>query len=138
MINEPSTNPHVLIAHSDPRLRNSYSESLSCGGYLVTTSTDGLACLKMLRGIAPDVLVLERKLPWGGAESVLARLREDAALPRIPVVILLGDSELGNPLSPMAGLQCHERQLSPKQLARRIHQLIGALDPDKRGAILAS
>ncbi len=139
MINATSTNPHVLIAHSNLRLRNSYSESLSRGGFLVTTAADGLACLKMLHGITPDVLVLERELPWGGGDGVLARMREDAALPRIPVVIMLADSDRPNPMvAPMPDVECHERLLSPKQLARRIHQLMGALAPAKHGTVLAS
>lgn len=52
---------------------------------------DGLECLDLLESFAPDVLLLDALLPWGGSDGVLAEMDADPLLRTIPVVHL-GDS----------------------------------------------
>src|SRR5262249_2199386 len=57
-------------------------------GYETETASDGLDCVSKLRSFLPDVLVLDLDLLWGGGDGVLAHIREDATLPRVPVILM--------------------------------------------------
>lgn len=75
----------VLIADQDVELATLYGRFLAARGFSVETARCGLECLGKVREMAPDVLVLDRELPWGDGEGVLACLREDGA--SVPVIL---------------------------------------------------
>jgi DNA-binding response OmpR family regulator len=79
--------PTLLIAESDAELRDAYRALLTASGYDVVTAADGLDCLENLRRLAPAVCVLDRDLRWGGADGVLAWLREEGATSAVSVVL---------------------------------------------------
>jgi DNA-binding response OmpR family regulator len=79
--------PTLLIAESDAELRDACRRFLTAGGYDVETAADGLDCLEKLRRLVPVVLVLDREVRWGGADGVLAWLREESATSRASVVL---------------------------------------------------
>lgn len=87
----------VLIAESHPELREMYQRSLLEGGFAVRSASDGLDCLEKLRRRSPAVLVLDGELRWGGADGVLAWLREEESMSEVAVVLtgLAGHSALG-------------------------------------------
>jgi DNA-binding response OmpR family regulator len=78
----------VLIADPDESLLSWCREYLSRHGLEVATASSGLDCVAHLRSFAPDALVLEPELLWGGADGVLAMMEEDPSVPRVPVLIL--------------------------------------------------
>ena len=82
----------LLIADADSKLSQLYVQFFSEFGFEVETASDGLECLDKLRQFKPHVLILDLDMPWGGGDGVLARMREDADLPRVPVVLVTGDS----------------------------------------------
>jgi len=47
-------------------------------------------CLDKLNRFQPDVVIVDRHLPWGGGDGVLAAMQSDRSLARIPVVLLDG------------------------------------------------
>jgi DNA-binding response OmpR family regulator len=79
--------PTLLLAESDAELRDTYRALLRKLGFELETAADGLDCLEKLRRAQPGVLVLDRDLLWGGADGVLAWLREqgDSVVP--PVIL---------------------------------------------------
>ena len=79
--------PTLLIAESDDELRDAYRRFLTWHGYEVETAADGLDCLEKLRRLTPAVLVLDRGLRWGGADGVLACLREESTTSGVSVVL---------------------------------------------------
>ena len=79
---------YLLVANGDQSASGYYGEYLSRVGYHVETVGDGLACLNRIRRSPPNLLLLDRQLPWGGGDGVLACIREESALGRIPVVLL--------------------------------------------------
>jgi DNA-binding response OmpR family regulator len=79
--------PTLLIAEGDSDLRDIYRRFLAERGYDVQTAVDGLDCLDKMRRRMPAVLVLDRELLWGGAEGVLAWLREQDGTAAVPVVL---------------------------------------------------
>jgi DNA-binding response OmpR family regulator len=77
----------LLIAESDPELRDIFRSFLTDCGFQVDTASDGLDCLQKLRQLGPAVLVLDRELRWGGADGVLAWLREERMPSAVAVVL---------------------------------------------------
>lgn len=54
---------------------------------------DGVGCCIRLAEKIPDVIVLEQGLLWGGAEGVLARIREDRQASTVPVVVIADEDD---------------------------------------------
>lgn len=79
--------PALLIADGDPVQLMALGQQLYRQGYEVDTAAGGLECLGKLRRGGFDLLVLNLELPWGGGEGVLAVVREDPELRRIPVIL---------------------------------------------------
>jgi two-component system response regulator MprA len=80
-------NATLLIAESDAELSGVYRKFFSKSGYTVETASSGLDCLERLRRIRPVAIVLERELPWGGGDGVLAWLRQEESLSEVPVIL---------------------------------------------------
>jgi len=76
----------VMLAMAHKPLLSAYCKLLACDGFEVTTATDGLWCMSLLRSFAPDVLVIDPALPWGGGDGVVAWMGEDHALAQVPVL----------------------------------------------------
>src|SRR6516225_996430 len=79
--------PAVLIADADRELCDLYRRFFSRHGWQVRTSGAGLECLTQLRQCSPQLLILDLQLPWGGADGLLAVMRDDPGLARVPVIL---------------------------------------------------
>jgi two-component system OmpR family response regulator len=85
--------PVVLVAEANREHAVLLQNFLVRHGYVVEIASDALKCLVALQRLSPDVIVLDLELPWGGGESILARLRENR--PNLPpsVVLTTGDTD---------------------------------------------
>ena len=77
----------LLATDPDPVLLQIYRAYFPYFGFDVVTAGNGLECLELLYDFLPDVLILSLELTWGGAEGVLAIVREETAMRPIPVVL---------------------------------------------------
>lgn len=77
----------VFIADADAELRDLYREFFTHHGWRVQTSEGGLECLSQMRRYSPHLLILDLELRWGGADGLLAVMRGDPGLARVPVVL---------------------------------------------------
>jgi CheY-like chemotaxis protein len=75
----------------DESLRIHFGLLFAEHGYRVVTASGGLECLNRLCQAAPEVLILDKELLWGGAEGVLAVLRGSGSTIWPPVVLLTQD-----------------------------------------------
>jgi len=117
----------VLIADRDKSLLELYRAYMSWHGFTVVTAASGLDCLSKLRACAPDLLVLEPDLLWGGGNGVVAAMREDPDLADIPVIVLSNQDDYPA-LFGAEDAPVRERLIkpqSPPALVRVIHQLTG-------------
>jgi response regulator RpfG family c-di-GMP phosphodiesterase len=115
----------VLIADPDEGLLEDYRGHLR-EEFELATATNGVECLARLRERAPDVLVLEPQLPWGGGEGVLAVMHQVSPLTIIPVMILTACREV-RVLQRVAPFRISDycvKPLAPGQLATRIWTLL--------------
>jgi|GEM_PF-2785524 len=81
----------LIATDIDPELLHIYRLYFSNLGFKVATASDGLECVKLLRKFAPDALILSLDLCWGGADGVLAVIREESPIRNIPVVLTVAD-----------------------------------------------
>ena len=86
----------VLFIEDDAAVAEMYRLKLELDGYTVTIAPDGEQGLKLARETPPDIVFLDIRLPRMDGFAVLEALRADAALGRIPVIILsnYGEAEL--------------------------------------------
>lgn len=75
----------VLIVDRDVELAELYCRFLEENGISAESAGDGLECMWKVWQRTPDALILDRELPWGDADGVLACLRQDEM--SLPVVL---------------------------------------------------
>jgi carbon storage regulator CsrA len=124
-IGEAMMSVRILIADRDDFLLASYREYLSGHGAIVTTAATGVACLERLRDFAPDILVLDPSLLWGGSDGLLAVMHEQPEL-RPACVLLLTDGGNRRLLYRLSSFRVDDYQtkpIGPGQLMERICRL---------------
>lgn len=84
----------VLIVDDDPMVRDGLRDILGRAGYTVTTAKDGKEALDRLEDEAPDLLLLDLKLPRLSGMDVLREIRDTH--PEIPVVIVSGKGSIAD------------------------------------------
>lgn len=117
--------PCVLLAVRPTIHRFNYESLLVHNGFEVVTASDGIACLDALRSRAPDVLVIESDLPWGGGDGVLGVINDQWPLSNFAVVALISDVSWSATYS-IAQYRIDDfavQPVSPQQLLRRISRL---------------
>jgi CheY-like chemotaxis protein len=78
----------ILVIDDDSDIREVVGEALQFAGYQVATARDGREGLASARSFRPDLILLDLMMPgMSGWEFRAAQLR-DAALSRIPVVVV--------------------------------------------------
>jgi signal transduction histidine kinase/DNA-binding response OmpR family regulator len=81
---------NVLVADDDPDMRRLLEKELGSAGFRVKTARDGAEALESLTRERPAAVVLDLLMPEPDGFEVLYRMRDDAAMRSIPVVVLTG------------------------------------------------
>lgn len=117
----------VLLADPDESLAPVYQEPLCQAGFELATALSGLACVARMRECAPELLVLEPQLPWGGGDGVLAMMGEVAGLEAVPVLVLTScrDHRVLKGLAHFPISDYHLKPLPPDRLVGRLRSLLG-------------
>ena len=76
----------VLVVDDEELIRWSLAEHLKAEGYTVNEAANGQEALEQVNAAAPDVILLDLKMPVMDGLSTLRRLREDGH--EIPVIVL--------------------------------------------------
>lgn len=80
--------PTVLVVDDDPIVREIYQIALNRLGYAVNVARDGPTALQMAATSAPELILLDVRMPRMDGVEVLELLRADAHTRGIPVVML--------------------------------------------------
>lgn len=109
----------VLLIEDDEQIRIALSLALEDEGYAVTTASDGESGLVAVREMAPDVVLLDLRLPDVSGFDVCRRIRTFSALPIIMVTAQTDSHDV------VAGLEAGAddyvtKPVVPKELAARI------------------
>jgi CheY-like chemotaxis protein/chemotaxis signal transduction protein len=84
--------PHLLLV-DDSEAILAYERGVLGANYAIDAVTNGEEALSLARELRPAAILLDLSMPGMGGEEVLLRLKEDAALASIPVIIV--SSEVG-------------------------------------------
>ena len=82
--------PLVLVVDDAKDTRVIYAESLRFRGYRVEEASDGREAVERVRALAPDVVVLDLKLPVIDGCEATRRLKADPSTRAIPIIVLTG------------------------------------------------
>ncbi len=87
--------PKILIIEDDKFLRELIVKKLIKEGYNISEAVDGEEGIKKVKEEHPDLVLLDLILPGIDGFEVLSKMKEDADLVSIPVIILsnLGQKE---------------------------------------------
>ncbi len=78
----------VLIAEDEPHLIESLSFILNREGYDIATALDGEAAVQSIWARPPDLVILDVMLPKMNGFEILKKIRADAVLRSLPVIVL--------------------------------------------------
>lgn len=67
---------------------------LKAAGYEVITAADGGQALEAARRHAPDLVLMDIKLPVMDGYEVCCRIRSDAGIARVPIIFLTADASI--------------------------------------------
>jgi CheY-like chemotaxis protein len=115
---------HILVVEDDLDCREAIAEFLDLQGYTVETVADGLEALAALEvGPLPDLVLTDLRMPRMNGQQLVAALRADPRLARIPVVVMSGAVEIARPLGAVALVH---KPFAPDALLRVVDQAVGA------------
>jgi nitrogen regulation protein NR(I) len=77
---------HILVVDDDPQLRQSFEKLLTAEGHRVRTASSGEAALEMVRAAAPDLVIMDVRLPGKSGLETFRSLHETE--PKLPVIIM--------------------------------------------------
>src|SRR6516164_11231899 len=82
------TPPRILVVDDMPANVHILKVRLAAHGYEILTATDGEEALAVVREKQPDLMLLDIMMPKMDGIEVCRRLKADAALPFMPVVMV--------------------------------------------------
>ncbi|NER33476.1 MAG: GAF domain-containing protein [Oscillatoria sp. SIO1A7] len=78
----------VLVVDDDPSIRELLRQSLEEEGYEVREAQNGMEAISLAKAIAPDLVILDVKIPQIDGFDVAAVLKNDPQTMQIPIIIL--------------------------------------------------
>jgi adenylate cyclase len=96
------TPPRILVVDDVPANVHILQSRLAANGYDIVTATDGEAALAAVKETQPDLILLDVMMPKMDGFEVCRRLRADASLPFIPIIMVTAKAD---PKDVVAGLE---------------------------------
>ena len=123
---------NIALVDDDKNILASVSMLLEQEGYHVRTFSDGASALTALTANAPDLAILDIKMPRMDGLELLRRLRQNAEL---PVIFLTSkDEEIDELMGLNAGADDYIRKpFSQRLLLERVRAVLRRADPAKAG-----
>jgi CheY-like chemotaxis protein len=126
--------PLILIADDDSSEVNLLRALLGHRGMESCVVGDGLAAISMIRQKLPDAVLLDVNMPVMNGLTVLAKIRQDLGLVRLPIALLTSYSDSAR-VSEALRLGANDyivKPFQPAELTRRVTRLLslGRINPD--------
>jgi DNA-binding response OmpR family regulator len=118
--------PTILVIDDNVVLARAYARVLADAGYSVHTWHSAEDGLRQARNHPPDAIILDFQMPFMNGVGFLYRLRADAALQQIPVMVVTGVSVSEQQVSELGELNAVVRQkpLDVEQLLAETRSLL--------------
>lgn len=113
----------ILVVEDEKSLRTLYRKDLESDGYLVVTAPDGAEALALFEREAPDLVVLDVRLPRENGLTTLGRLF--GIRRRVPVVLNTGFVSYRDEFASWAADAFVLKSSDTEELRAKIRELIG-------------
>ena len=117
----------VLVADDDPDILELVAFRLGRAGYGVLKAADGAEALRLIEEQQPDLAVLDVMMPRMTGYDVIARMRENEATEKIPVILLTARvQEADVARGCEVGADDYvKKPFSPQELRARVQAVLG-------------
>jgi len=86
----------ILVVDDDPDILEALSEILEAEGFEIRRARNGKEALERLEPDPPKLILLDLMMPVMDGWEFAQRLRQKTNLPRIPIIVLSADRNVGN------------------------------------------
>jgi two-component system phosphate regulon response regulator PhoB len=132
--------PRILAVDDEPDLLELVRMGLEAAGYEVETAETGARALERLRAAPPDLVLLDLMLPDLSGTELCKRIRSDARLSELPVIMLTAK---GEEVDRVVGFELGAddyvtKPFSPRELALRVRAVLSRrrIEPTPTTALL--
>jgi DNA-binding response OmpR family regulator len=84
----------VLLVEDEPNIIEAITFLLSREGWHVDTQKDGVAAVKRVRELQPDLLILDHMLPGKSGLDILIELRSEDQFLNLPILMLTARGQM--------------------------------------------
>jgi two-component system phosphate regulon response regulator PhoB len=125
----------ILVVDDEEDLLELVRVNLAQAGYIVDSARSGNEAIQKLRSSPPDLLVLDLMLPDLTGTEICRRIRADAGLADLPIVMLTAKSD---EVDRIVGLELGAddyvtKPFSPRELALRVRAVLRRRRPSEAG-----
>lgn len=119
--------PLILVVEDDENDWEIYGKILWYNGFHVAHAANGEEGLRLAREREPDLVLVDMMLPGMDGLELCRRIRDDAALERIPIVMLTARSadDIGEQARDSGCTAFLEKPYGPVELLHRVEALVG-------------
>ncbi len=124
----------VLLADDDMTAKNTGKKILAAAGYDVVTVSNGVAAIKKIVEVHPDIVLLDVYMAGYSGVELCKRMRATAALAKMPILLTVGKME---PFSAEPGINADGLIVKPFDIANLItavEKLAGRSQPAEPAA----
>lgn len=110
----------ILVVEDEESMRELLRLHLSSAGYAVEVAEDAIAAGYAVLKEPPDLIVCDVTMPHMDGFELVAAIRADKALPRVPVIFLTADADA----------ETRARELGPSEYLQkpvRLEELLAAV-----------
>jgi CheY-like chemotaxis protein len=115
----------ILIADDDPEMVRALSIQLKRAGYEVLSALDGLQAVMIVNKSAPDLVILDMRMPAGGGVSVLEKLGGSAQTMDVPVIVLTSFKNMKERAEQLGAFRFFVKPHDSDELLKAIEEAIG-------------
>jgi two-component system, response regulator, stage 0 sporulation protein F len=108
--------PAVLVVDDDSDLRDTLTVVLEHEGYVVRCAENGAQALVAIHRSNPNAVVLDLSMPVMSGWELLAIVREDSDLCRVPMIVLSG-------MRAPPGVTCLVKPVSAEELVATVERV---------------
>jgi CheY-like chemotaxis protein len=118
----------ILIVEDEEIMIDLLQRKLTREGYEVSVTRDGDEGLKAMRGVKPDLILLDIIMPKMGGFEVMEEMNKDPELRQIPIIIVSNSGqpvELDNAQKLGAKDWLIKTEFDPQEVIEKVIKLIG-------------
>ena len=122
----------ILIVDDEPDIRDVLKLTLATENYTVLEAKDGEEAIEVILNKAPDLVLLDYKIPKIDGRQVAQRIKSDLLLRHLPIIMVTGKHELEDKVGGLdAGVDDYiTKPFEPKELLARIRMALRRTERD--------